>query len=216
MKESFDLIGKAQRSYGARLRVWENTQRERENPKSRLFGRFFTWTKSSSDTLPCNSSSLSRARSSPWYLTYFKPSLIPCFFFFPVPFVFLRNKISFLRGLAIHGFSFYGVWQSGRKETVLDLAKFVDRGVSVKLSGGRQGENGASPSSLHSISLEGWRRLWFYANWFQCSLHFIIFGFSANLLLVVCRFSISCSDSRLYVCLYVDGRWWTGFCCHTW
>lgn len=29
--------------------------------------------------------------------------------------------------------------QSGRKETVLDLAKFVDRGVSVKLSGGRQG-----------------------------------------------------------------------------
>ncbi|XP_024382029.1 sm-like protein LSM7 [Physcomitrium patens] len=27
---------------------------------------------------------------------------------------------------------------SGRKETVLDLAKFVDRGVSVKLSGGRQ------------------------------------------------------------------------------
>ncbi|KAL2630231.1 hypothetical protein R1flu_014917 [Riccia fluitans] len=27
---------------------------------------------------------------------------------------------------------------SGRKETVLDLAKFVDKGVSVKLSGGRQ------------------------------------------------------------------------------
>ncbi|KAJ7550100.1 hypothetical protein O6H91_07G093400 [Diphasiastrum complanatum] len=27
---------------------------------------------------------------------------------------------------------------SGRKETVLDLARFVDKGVSVKLSGGRQ------------------------------------------------------------------------------
>lgn len=27
---------------------------------------------------------------------------------------------------------------SGRKETVLDLAKFVDKGVCVKLSGGRQ------------------------------------------------------------------------------
>ncbi|GFP93114.1 sm-like protein lsm7 [Phtheirospermum japonicum] len=27
---------------------------------------------------------------------------------------------------------------SGRKETVLDLAKFVDRGVQVKLTGGRQ------------------------------------------------------------------------------
>ncbi|RZB77398.1 Sm-like protein LSM7, partial [Glycine soja] len=29
--------------------------------------------------------------------------------------------------------------QSGRKETVLDLAKFVDKGVQVKLTGGRQG-----------------------------------------------------------------------------
>nr|GMD14500.1 sm-like protein LSM7 [Ipomoea batatas] len=28
--------------------------------------------------------------------------------------------------------------QSGRKETVLDLAKFVDKGVQVKLTGGRQ------------------------------------------------------------------------------
>ncbi|KAK9125428.1 hypothetical protein Scep_014274 [Stephania cephalantha] len=28
---------------------------------------------------------------------------------------------------------------SGRKETVLDLAKFVDKGVQVKLTGGRQG-----------------------------------------------------------------------------
>ncbi|MCO5570231.1 hypothetical protein L7F22_023949 [Adiantum nelumboides] len=27
---------------------------------------------------------------------------------------------------------------SGRKETVLDLAKFVDKGVSVKLTGGRE------------------------------------------------------------------------------
>ncbi|KAF9665737.1 hypothetical protein SADUNF_Sadunf16G0154900 [Salix dunnii] len=29
--------------------------------------------------------------------------------------------------------------KSGRKETVLDLAKFVDKGVQVKLTGGRQG-----------------------------------------------------------------------------
>uniref|UniRef100_A0A7N1A0R3 Sm domain-containing protein n=1 Tax=Kalanchoe fedtschenkoi TaxID=63787 RepID=A0A7N1A0R3_KALFE len=28
---------------------------------------------------------------------------------------------------------------SSRKETVLDLAKFVDKGVQVKLTGGRQG-----------------------------------------------------------------------------
>ncbi|KAG5539035.1 hypothetical protein RHGRI_019553 [Rhododendron griersonianum] len=28
--------------------------------------------------------------------------------------------------------------ESGRKETVLDLAKFVDKGVQVKLTGGRQ------------------------------------------------------------------------------
>jgi len=27
---------------------------------------------------------------------------------------------------------------SGRKETVLDLAKFIDKGVQVKLTGGRQ------------------------------------------------------------------------------
>lgn len=32
------------------------------------------------------------------------------------------------------------LFQSGsRKETVLDLAKFVDKGVQVKLTGGRQG-----------------------------------------------------------------------------
>ncbi|KAL6008293.1 Sm-like protein lsm7 [Asimina triloba] len=30
------------------------------------------------------------------------------------------------------------VLQYGRKETVLDLAKFVDKGVQVKLTGGRQ------------------------------------------------------------------------------
>ncbi|KAG8365332.1 hypothetical protein BUALT_Bualt18G0093700 [Buddleja alternifolia] len=30
------------------------------------------------------------------------------------------------------------MFQSGRKETVLDLAKFVDKGVQVKLTGGRQ------------------------------------------------------------------------------
>jgi U6 snRNA-associated Sm-like protein LSm7 len=29
--------------------------------------------------------------------------------------------------------------QAGRKETALDLAKFVDKGVQVKLTGGRQG-----------------------------------------------------------------------------
>lgn len=33
----------------------------------------------------------------------------------------------------------YPLFQSGRKETVLDLAKFVDKGVQVKLTGGRQG-----------------------------------------------------------------------------
>ncbi|KAK9051614.1 hypothetical protein SSX86_028241 [Deinandra increscens subsp. villosa] len=32
------------------------------------------------------------------------------------------------------------LFQSGRKETVLDLAKFVDKGVQVKLTGGRQVE----------------------------------------------------------------------------
>lgn len=31
------------------------------------------------------------------------------------------------------------LFQSGRKETVLDLAKFVDKGVQVKLTGDRQG-----------------------------------------------------------------------------
>ncbi|KAF9617636.1 hypothetical protein IFM89_037699 [Coptis chinensis] len=31
------------------------------------------------------------------------------------------------------------LYKSGRKETVLDLAKFVDKGVQVKLTGGRQG-----------------------------------------------------------------------------
>ncbi|TXG61577.1 hypothetical protein EZV62_012940 [Acer yangbiense] len=31
-----------------------------------------------------------------------------------------------------------GLQKSGRKETVLDLAKFVDKGVQVKLTGGRQ------------------------------------------------------------------------------
>ncbi|WVZ02237.1 hypothetical protein V8G54_023043 [Vigna mungo] len=32
----------------------------------------------------------------------------------------------------------YHTHKSGRKETVLDLAKFVDKGVQVKLTGGRQ------------------------------------------------------------------------------
>lgn len=34
---------------------------------------------------------------------------------------------------------FCSLLQSSRKETVLDLAKFVDKGVQVKLTGGRQG-----------------------------------------------------------------------------
>lgn len=29
---------------------------------------------------------------------------------------------------------------TGRKESALDLAKFIDKGVRVKLSGGREGE----------------------------------------------------------------------------
>jgi hypothetical protein len=63
-------------------------------------------------------------------------------FFFPLCFVcFFTYRSSFV----IHGSSLYGVWQSGRKETVLDLAKFVDRGVSVKLSGGRQGGKKTPP-----------------------------------------------------------------------
>ncbi|KAJ0961741.1 hypothetical protein J5N97_000060 [Dioscorea zingiberensis] len=33
---------------------------------------------------------------------------------------------------------YIGTKMSGRKETVLDLAKFVDKGVQVKLTGGRQ------------------------------------------------------------------------------
>lgn len=38
-------------------------------------------------------------------------------------------------------FNYFSIFfQSGRKETVLDLAKFVDKGVQVKLTGGRQGE----------------------------------------------------------------------------
>lgn len=36
--------------------------------------------------------------------------------------------------------------QSGRKETVLDLAKFVDKGVQVKLTGGRQGRPSHFPA----------------------------------------------------------------------
>lgn len=106
--------------------------------------------------------SLSRARFAPWYLTYLETFTHPLyfFFFFPLCFVcFFTYKSSF----AIHGSSLYGVWQSGRKETVLDLAKFVDRGVSVKLSGGRQGEK-KTPSPLSALNYTGGiDRLWFYA-----------------------------------------------------
>lgn len=44
------------------------------------------------------------------------------------------------------------LFQSGRKETVLDLAKFVDKGVQVKLTGGRQGLE-FSPLSLKYLYL---------------------------------------------------------------
>lgn len=40
---------------------------------------------------------------------------------------------------SIMWYSYRLLYQSGRKETVLDLAKFVDKGVQVKLTGGRQG-----------------------------------------------------------------------------
>ena len=43
--------------------------------------------------------------------------------------------------------------QAGRKETVLDLAKLVDRGVCVKLNGGRQGMSAIINSdSLNKLS----------------------------------------------------------------
>ncbi|WCJ18962.1 U6 snRNA-associated Sm-like protein LSm7 [Euphorbia peplus] len=38
----------------------------------------------------------------------------------------------------LSAFSNFSDKMSGRKETVLDLAKFVDKGVQVKLTGGRQ------------------------------------------------------------------------------
>ncbi|OIW19150.1 hypothetical protein TanjilG_21042 [Lupinus angustifolius] len=40
--------------------------------------------------------------------------------------------------IVLREMSYVGPPQSGRKETVLDLAKFVDKGVQVKLTGGRQ------------------------------------------------------------------------------
>ena len=103
MKESCDLSGEAQRSYGARLRVWE---RERERIQSvdsfdaSSLERILRLIRSLV-ILP----SLSRARSSPWYLTYLEPSLIPCFF--SVLFVFCLQKLICnsrllsLRGLAV-------------------------------------------------------------------------------------------------------------------
>jgi hypothetical protein len=57
----------------------------------------------------------------------------------------LRDNLGVLSRLAPRDarvtFSFlFSVFdQSGRKETALDLAKFVDKGVQVKLTGGRQG-----------------------------------------------------------------------------
>lgn len=67
--------------------------------------------------------------------------------------------------------------QSGRKETVLDLAKFVDKGVQVKLTGGRQG-------------------LQFLVYFWLC--------FAVSYLFSVCRFllsSLNCSTNcRLYNC----------------
>uniref|UniRef100_A0A453DB76 Uncharacterized protein n=1 Tax=Aegilops tauschii subsp. strangulata TaxID=200361 RepID=A0A453DB76_AEGTS len=42
---------------------------------------------------------------------------------------------------------------AGRKETALDLAKFVDKGVQVKLTGGRQGLIGTAETPLFLLSL---------------------------------------------------------------
>ena len=40
---------------------------------------------------------------------------------------------------------------SGKKETVLDLGKFIDKGVRVKLAGGREGTFQTPRSSLLGI-----------------------------------------------------------------
>lgn len=53
----------------------------------------------------------------------------------------IRKLLLFIDSIVFDNMDF-SVWsclQSGRKETVLDLAKFVDKGVQVKLTGGRQG-----------------------------------------------------------------------------
>ncbi|KAL5132628.1 Sm-like protein LSM7 [Glycine soja] len=55
---------------------------------------------------------------------------------------------------------------SGRKETVLDLAKFVDKGVQVKLTGGRQGTLKGYDQLLNLVLdeavefLRGWLSHW--------------------------------------------------------
>ncbi|KAL5188058.1 Sm-like protein LSM7 [Glycine soja] len=48
-------------------------------------------------------------------------------------FIVAQTQISTIRSPTLRELS-----MSGRKETVLDLAKFVDKGVQVKLTGGRQ------------------------------------------------------------------------------
>lgn len=58
----------------------------------------------------------------------------------------MQKTVSIIYVLLIYikGLLFVAIFQSGRKETVLDLAKFVDKGVQVKLTGGRQGRLGFS------------------------------------------------------------------------
>lgn len=41
---------------------------------------------------------------------------------------------------------------SGKKETVLDLGKFIDKGVRVKLSGGREGACPTGPGPPRRVS----------------------------------------------------------------
>ena len=41
---------------------------------------------------------------------------------------------------------------SGKKETVLDLGKYIDKGVRVKLSGGREGASRESCAPIPSVA----------------------------------------------------------------
>lgn len=64
----------------------------------------------------------------------------------------IRKLLLFIDSIVFDNMDF-SVWlclQSGRKETVLDLAKFVDKGVQVKLTGGRQGTQNYSTLFYYS------------------------------------------------------------------